>query len=83
MADVVGDVADVRAEADHRGLVADRVHAGDRPLGHRGIAQVALDPLRGGVEVVRASRVRDGQQRVDRAHGVPLARPGRRRRASR
>ena len=37
-----------------------------------GVAQVALDPLRGGVEVVRAGRVRDGQQRVDRPHGVPL-----------
>ena len=72
MADVVGDVADVGAEADHRGLVADRVHAGGRPLGHRGLPQVALDPLGGGVEVVRASPVRDGQQRVDRPHGVPL-----------
>ena len=47
-------------------------HARGRPLRHGGIAQVALDPLRGGVEVVRARRVRDGQQRVDRPHGVPF-----------
>ena len=35
------------------------------------VAEVALDPLRGGIEVARALAVRRGQQRVDHAHGMP------------
>ena len=56
--------------------MADRGHPGGRALGDGGLAQVALDPVGGRVEVVRASRVGDGQQRVDRAHRVSFSEQG-------
>ena len=65
VADVVGDVGDVGAEADHRGLVADRGHALHRGLGDGRVAQVGLEELGARVEVVRALAVRGRQQRVD------------------
>ena len=46
------------------------VDAVDRARRDVRVAQVALDPLRGGVEVVRPHAVRGGQQRVDHAHRV-------------
>ena len=70
VADVVRDVADVGAEAHHRRLVADRGGAGDGPRGRGGIADVALDPLRARVEVVRPLAVRGRQQAVEDAHLV-------------
>ena len=71
MADVLGQVAQVDAEPDHRRLVRHVGDAVDRPFGDRGIAQVAVDPLRGWVEVRGALAVRGRQQRVDDAHVVP------------
>ena len=71
MADVVGQVAEVDPEPDHRRLMADRGRAAHGRGGHRRIAQVALEPLGRGVEVARALAVGGGQQRVDAAHGVP------------
>ena len=68
---VVGDVADVGAEAHHRRLVADRSGAGDRPRGRGGVADVALEPLGARVEVVRPLAVRGRQQAVEDAHLVP------------
>jgi hypothetical protein len=68
---VGGQVVQVDAEAHHRGLVRDVVDAVGDALGDRGVAQVALDPLGRRVEVVRPRAVRRGQQRVDRADGVP------------
>ena len=44
--DVVGDVAEVDAEADHRRLVADRVDARDRARDRVRVAHVALDRAR-------------------------------------
>ena len=70
MADVRGEVAEIDAEPDHRRLVRDRRDAPDRARGDGGIAQVALDPLRRGIEVVRALAVRRGQERVDDADVV-------------
>ncbi len=81
--DVLGQVAEVDAEPDHRRLVAHVVDAVDRARRDLRVAQVALDPLRGGIEVVRPHAVRGGQQRVDRAHRDARARAARRRRASR
>ena len=70
MADVLGQVAEVDAEADHRRLVADVRDAVDRARRDVRVAQVALDPLRRRVEVAGALAVRRGQQRVDHAHAA-------------
>ena len=71
VADVVGQVAEVDAEPDHRRLMADSARAAHGRGRHRGIAQVALEPLGRGVEIARALAVGGGQERVDAAHGVP------------
>jgi hypothetical protein len=62
---VVGDVAEVRAEADHRRLVADRVDPVDRGAGDVGVAQVGMDELGGLRETRWDAVVGAGQQRVD------------------
>ena len=62
--DVVGDVAEVDAEPDHRRLVADRRDAVDRARDHVRIADVALDQLGARVEVVRPLAVRGLEQDV-------------------
>ena len=71
MRHVGGQVVEVDAEADHRRLVRHVLDAVGDARGDRGIAEVALDPLGGGVEVVRPRAVRRGQQRVDRADAMP------------
>ena len=70
MPDVLGQVGEVDAEPDHRRLVADVRHAVDRAGRDVRIAQVALDPLGGRVQVARPHAVRGGEQRVDHAHRV-------------
>jgi hypothetical protein len=45
--------------------VRDRRDPAHRPRRDPGIAQIALDPLGGGIEVRRALAVRGGQERVD------------------
>ena len=67
MGDVVGDVAEVDAEADHRRLVADRGDAVDGAGDDVGVAHVALDELGARVEVVGPLAVRGGQQQVEHA----------------
>ena len=69
-ADVVGDVADVGAEADHRRLVADVIDAAQRAGHGRAVAHVALDELGRRIEVVRAGGVGGGMQPVEDPHVV-------------
>ena len=68
--DVVGDVADVGSETDHRRLVADGGDAGHRAGDRAGVADVALDPLCARVHVLRPLAVGGGQQHVQHAHLV-------------
>ena len=72
MGDVVGDVAEVDAEPDHRRLMADRGDALDRAGDHVRVAHVALDQLGARIEVVRPLAVR-GRQQACRAR-APRAR---------
>ena len=74
--DVVGDVAEVDAEADHRRLVADRGHAVERAGERVGIAHVALDELGARVEVVGPLAVRGFEQQVEHPHLVALLEQG-------
>ena len=70
--DVVGDVAEVDAEPDHRRLVADRRDARRSARGDDvRVAHVALDQLGARVEVVGPLAVRGRQQHVEHAHLVP------------
>ena len=59
VADVVADVVEVDAEADHRRLVADRVDAGERRPHGGGIADVAEDVVDVGRVVPQRSQVED------------------------
>ncbi len=70
--DVVADLGEVEAEADHRRLVADRVDPLDRGRGDGGVGEVALDQLGGRVQVVGAPRVGGGMEAVEDAHLVPF-----------
>ena len=74
--DVVGDVAEVDAEADHRRLVADRGDAFQRALEHVAVAHVALDELGALVEVVGPLAVRGLEQQVEDPHVVTLLEQG-------
>ena len=70
MARVLGDVADVGAEADHRRLVADVVDVAQHLAHDVGVAHVA-DPHVGAVgDPGRAAVVRGGVQDVEHAHLV-------------
>ncbi|CAA9499460.1 MAG: hypothetical protein AVDCRST_MAG13-2133 [uncultured Solirubrobacteraceae bacterium] len=69
--DVVGDVADVRPEADHRRLVADGVDPVERRVDVGALAHVAADERRARGEVVGQARVRGGMQVVQQPHVVP------------
>ena len=70
MGDVVGDVADVGPEADHRRLMADVLDALQRRGDGGAVADVAGHELRGGVEVVGPLGVRRRMQRVEDPHLV-------------
>ena len=70
VADVVGDVLEVAAEADHRRLVTHRGHARHRAGDGVRVAEVALDPLGAGVQVVGPLAMRVGQQHVEHADFV-------------
>jgi hypothetical protein len=70
--DIVGDVADVEAESDHRRLMADRLDAGDRPCRRLRISQVALDPVGARIQVVGPLAMRRREQRVEHAHVVAV-----------
>ena len=70
VADVLRQVAEVDADADHRRLVRDGAGAGDRAGRDVRVAQVALDPLRAVRRSLGALAVRRGQQRVDDPHGM-------------
>ena len=72
MAHVLGQIAEVDAEPDHRRLVRHGGHARDGARGDLGVAQVALQPLRAVREIARPLTVRGGQQRVQRPHLVAL-----------
>ncbi len=65
--DVVGRVGEVEAEADHRRLVADRVHPLDRGRRDGRVGEVALDQLGGRVQVVGAAGVGGGMEAVEDA----------------
>ncbi len=68
--DVVGQVAEVGAEADHRGLVADGVGVVQRRGDRVRVADVAEDRLGGRVQVVGLAGVGCRQQRVEHADVV-------------
>ena len=70
--DVVGDLGEVEAEADHRRLVADRVDPLDRGRRDGGVGEVALDQLGGRVQVVGPARVGGRMEAVEDPDLAPL-----------
>ncbi len=81
--DVLGDVAEVDAEADHGGLMADGIDAADGLGDERGIARRRLcGTPRCGSAIREPRRAPQGATRRPRAH-PNRRRPTRRRRASR
>jgi hypothetical protein len=71
VADVRGQVAEVDAEPDHRRLMAYVGDAGDGPLRHGGIPQIALDQVRRRVEIRGPLAMRGRQERVEHADLLP------------
>ena len=70
--DVVGDVAEVDAQADHRRLVADRVDAARaRRSTASGVAHVASGPRSTPSDVVRPPARRRVGECVEHAHPCP------------
>ena len=66
VADIVGDVEEIVAEADHSGLVADALDADESPLDGRRVADVALDEVRLRRKIAGDRGV--GQERVEHPH---------------
>ncbi len=69
VADVVGDVAEVGPETDHRRLMAHRVGAGETACDELPVPHVAEDILGCWVEIVRPAGVGEGMQEVEDANG--------------
>ena len=74
VADVVDNVEELAAEADHPGLVAHAVHATQRPPDGRGVAYVALHEVDLARQVVGALAM--GRKRVEYADLLPLTQEG-------